>query len=78
MSRQRFDQHWYSFQSRHRRDVHQDYTQQFILPGLRSRLTFYVGESPSNVKCWFIVSSIFGLIWPYSILMEKKLSRYDL
>jgi len=32
-----------SFQNRHRRDVHQDYSQNFVLPGLVARICFYVG-----------------------------------
>lgn len=77
-SRWKFDSLWLSFMNRNRRDVHQDFTQNFVLPNLKSRMTFYIGESPKDYKCILIVCSLFGLLWPYSMIVEKKVTRYDL
>lgn len=77
-SRWNFDRHWGYFQSRHRRDVHQDYSQKFVMPGLKARMTFYIGESPKNYKCNLILCSLIGMIWPYSMYVEGKVTRYDI
>lgn len=77
-SRRAFEYAWGSFQNRHRRDVHQNYSQNFTLPGLIARLSFYIGQKPKNYKCIFIFCSIFGLVWPYSMYVESKVSRFDI
>lgn len=77
-SRGQYEYAWISFQNRHRFDVHQDYSQNFVIPGLVARMCFYVGQKPKNYSGWLVFWSFFGLIWPYSMYLESIISRYDI
>lgn len=77
-SRYLFDHVWSNFRMRHRRDVHQDYSYNYELPSLKPRMTFYVGQEPKNYYCGFVVASIFGCIWPYSMSVENKVNRFNI
>ena len=77
-SRATFQDLWYSFQARHRRDVHQNYSQNFVLPGLKPRVTFYVGNEPKNYTCYMVLWALIGMIWPFSMWVEGKISRFDI
>ena len=77
-SRNQFQSLWYSFQARHRRDVHQNYSQNFVLPGLKARVTFYVNNEPRNYTCYLVVWTLVGMVWPFSMWVEARISRFDI
>ena len=76
-SRYVFDSAYQSFRNRHRRDAQQEYSYGYDLPALKSRMTFYVGDEPKNYMCGLVVWSILGCLWPYSISVEKNVSRFN-
>ena len=49
----------------------------YNIPNLVEKMTFYVGDLGCNYNCWYYVFTIFGLLWPYSIWVESKISRFD-
>ena len=75
-SQQRFDGFYDSFKSRHCFDVHQTYTFGYTLPGLIERKAFYAGELGCNYSLWFHLCGLCGLLWPYSLCVESKISRF--
>ena len=76
-SRAIYQRQWYSFQSRHRRDIHQEYSQNFVIPGLKERMTFYIGGEPKNYTLYLVLWTLFGLIWPFSMWIETRINRFD-
>lgn len=58
--------------------MHQDYSQNFVIPGLVARVCFYVGERPKNYRCLLVFWAFFGMVWPYSMFLEGKISRFDI
>lgn len=45
-SRENYDKHWNAFKAKNKRDTHQTYIDDYVIPGLRERMTFYVGQKP--------------------------------
>ena len=62
---------------RHTRDVHQDFSYGYSLPGLVERKAFFVGELGCNYKLWYYLCGFVGLLWPFSLCVESKISRFD-
>ena len=77
-SRYYFEKQWEYFRNRNHRDIHQDYSYTYVMPGLKERMTFYIGDEPEKYRCRLIVASIFGCIWPVSMAIEDKVSRYNI
>lgn len=77
-SRRKFDYEWYNFQGRHRYDAHQDYSYNYNLPGLKERMTFYIGMEKPKMGKYLYLFSFLGFLWPYSMFVEAKISRFDI
>jgi hypothetical protein len=56
-----------SFKRRHTRDVHQDFSYNFVVPGLVQRKTYFIGELNCKYKVWYYILGIVGFLWLYSI-----------
>lgn len=78
LSRQNFDYEWYRFKSFNTRDAYQDFRYTYNTPGLVERMTFFIGKKKPNWFGWLIFFSLIGLIWPYSMWIETKISRYTI
>lgn len=72
-----FERAYYNFKMRHTRDAHQDFSSGYEVPGLIARKAFFVGELSCNFGTWLYVFGFFGLLWPYSLWVESKISRFD-
>lgn len=59
------------------RDEFQDYTIRYDVPGLVHKHTFYVGELGCNYSTWLYILALLGLLWPYSLWVESKISRFN-
>jgi hypothetical protein len=76
-SRQRFEQNYANFQARQKRDIYQSFSYAYVLPGLIERETFQLGEeSNCSYLRWFYVCGLAGLLWPFSIWLEQRTSRF--
>ena len=73
-----FEQAYYSFKMRHTRDAHQDFGMRYEIPGFVERKAFYIGELGCDYSTWFYFFSMIGLIWPYSMWVESKISRFEI
>ena len=62
---------------RHMRDVHQDFSYGYIMPGLIERKAYHAREMGCNYGAMFYLCGIFGLLWPFSLCVESKISRFD-
>lgn len=40
-------------------------------------MCFYLGKGKQSYGCWLVFFSIFGFVWPYSMYVESKVSRFD-
>ena len=76
-SRQCFEGLWRSFMMRHRRDVHQTYSQNFLLPDVKPKMTFYIGAKPASYRCYLVLWTLVGMAWPFSMWVESKISRFN-
>lgn len=59
-----------------RRDAYQNYTSDYEIPGLVERQTFFVGQLNCKYLNWFLIFGLLGLVWPYSLWVEKKVDRF--
>jgi hypothetical protein len=73
-----FDRLWYGFKRHNNYDVHQDYAYRYVVPGLVDRITFFIGNKKPNWKGKLRLFTFIGLIWPYSMWIEGKISRYSI
>jgi hypothetical protein len=48
----------------------------YVIPGLATQQTFYIGEYYSMHRKGLIIFGFLGLIWPYSIWVEHNIERY--
>ena len=69
--------HFNGFKMRHTRDVHQDFSYKYGLPGLIERKAFVAGELGCNYQLWYYLCGCIGLLWPFSLRVESKISRFD-
>lgn len=76
-SQANFENFFMGFKMRHTRDSHQDFTFGYQLPGLVERKAFFVGEMECNMKSWYYTCGLLGLLWPYSLWVERKISRFN-
>ena len=75
-SQRYFENSYDNFKMVHNRDVHQDASFHFVIPGLVERVTFYTKEEIG--ACWFYVWGILGMGYFYSLFNESKVSRYEI
>jgi hypothetical protein len=76
-SRNRIDEIFHSFKQRNVFDVHQNFGMSYNIPGLVEKMAFYVGDLGCNYNCWYYVFAAVGLLWPYSLWVESKISRFE-
>ena len=76
-SRNKIDELYYAFKCANTRDTYQNFNMLYNIPNLVEKMTFYVGDLGCNYNCWYYAFTIFGLLWPYSIWVESKISRFD-
>jgi hypothetical protein len=73
-----FQRTYDSFISRNRRDQYQNYTQTFEIQGLEPEVGFcMLGESGHNAVIFYAMV-ILGLALPYSCIIERAVSRYEI
>ena len=76
LSQKNFDFCYADFKVRNCSDVHQDFSFKYEVPGLIERKAFYVGELQCDFSTWFWCCGMLCLLWPYSLWVESKISRF--
>lgn len=76
-SRNKIDELFYNFKRVNTRDDYQDIKMSYNIPNLELKRAFYVGDLGCDYSCWFGLFTMFGLVWPYSLWVESKISRFD-
>ena len=77
-SRKNFDFAWYNFKRLNSPDTHQDFDYNYTVPGLTARKCFYIGDEKPKWFLFLIICTFLGLIWPFSLLVEKKINRFNI
>ena len=77
-SRGVYYQAWNEFRLRHRRDIHQLYTEKFEVPGMKDRVGFFIGEGKPNFTVPLVLFALIGLVWPFSLVIESRITRFTL
>lgn len=75
-SESRFNDFFYNFKRRNSYDSYQTYEYKYEVPGLVERKAFYVGKLECDFGGWYYLCGMFCCLWPYSLWVEKKISRF--
>ena len=65
-----------NFKRYNNRDVHQDSSFKFIIPGMVERLAFFT-RKPITTE-YFYIFGILGMAFPYCLWLESTISRYTI
>lgn len=61
---------------RHTRDTNQDFGFEYRVGGVKERMTFCVEKFGCQFRRWLFLCGGIGCIYPYSLWVEVKSSRY--
>jgi hypothetical protein len=76
LSEEKFNNFFRSFKIRHTFDTYQTFTYKYEVPGLVERKAFYVGDLECEFGGWYYLCGMIGCLWPYSMWVEGKISRF--
>lgn len=77
-SQGRFISAFNQFVSSNRRDTHQDYRYTFEIAGYEEAVGFSQSGEGQHSKALFIIFTILGVAYPYSMYFENNVSRFEI
>ena len=71
-----FRQQYDNFKRINTVDDKQNFSYRFVLPDMPERMSFLV-KIDCDLTMWFYVSWALFCVWPYSLWVERKISRFE-
>lgn len=69
--------HYDVFKEKNQKDAKQDYSYGYTVPGMVERTAFYTSKPCCDYSTWLYIFAAVGLLWPFSLIVESRVSRFD-